>query len=99
MSSKNHLCPPLGALLDPNRLRMCAASFEATATDDALVLPDDRRRALWEIAASMRLAANVIDSGEAWSGGHLVALEIEMRGTRECANDATTASRASTGTA
>lgn len=82
MSNKNHLCPPLGTLLPPAELRMIAASLEATATDDALLMPADRRRALWQMAVCARSTAYVVESGSANTDGHLAALELEMRGNQ-----------------
>ena len=77
MSSPDHVCPPLDAL-DPSALRADAAAFEAAAVDNAITMPADRRAALWRIAAAMRLAAIVVESGEAAVGGHLAALKAEI---------------------
>lgn len=78
MSSPDHLCPPLGNLLVPTELRLSATAFEATASDDTIVAELARRRACWRIAAALRLAAIIIESGEANTGGHLAALGLEM---------------------
>lgn len=81
MSETDATFPPLGALLgDVEALRASSVSFEAMARDREVPVDHARAVECLRIAYALELAAAVIESGTAWAGGHLAALELKIRG-------------------